>query len=177
MTSRDPSNHSDLVPSVWVARFAVLIPGGGRVLDVACGSGRHARFLAANGHSVEAVDREMSGFIDVPASVNVREADIESGPWPYASEKFAGVVVTNYLHRPLMAALVACVAPGGAFIYETFAAGNEKYGRPSRPDFLLKQGELLEVVRGQLQVVAFEDVYVETPKPARVQRIAAVRPA
>lgn len=177
MTSRDPSNYSDLAPSAWVARFAVLIPGGGRVLDVACGSGRHARFLAANGHAVEAVDRDIGGFIDVPASVNVREADIEAGPWPYASEKFAGVVVTNYLHRPLMAALVACVAPGGAFIYETFAAGNEKYGRPSRPDFLLQPGELLEAVRGQLQVVAFEDVYVETPKPARVQRIAAVRPA
>ena len=85
------------------------------------------------------------------------------------------MIVTNYLHRPLMAALVACVAPGGAFIYETFAAGNEAYGRPTRPDFLLKPGELLEAVRGQLRVVAFEDIYVDSPKPAKVQRIAAVR--
>ena len=177
MTTRDPSNHAESAPSPWVARFAALIPSGGRVLDVACGSGRHARFLAASGHAVEAVDRDIGGFLDIPASVHVREADIESGPWPYAGEKFAGMVVTNYLHRPLMAALVACVAPGGAFIYETFAAGNEKYGRPSRPDFLLQPGELLEVVRGQLQVVAFEDIYVEAPKPARVQRIVAVRPA
>ena len=177
MTTRDPSSHAESAPSPWVARFAALIPSGGRVLDVACGSGRHARFLAASGHAVEAVDRDIGSFPDIPASVHVREADIESGPWPYSSEKFAGVVVTNYLHRPLMAALVACVAPGGAFIYETFAAGNEKYGRPARPDFLLQPGELLEVVRGQLQVVAFEDIYVEAPKPARVQRIVAVRPA
>jgi SAM-dependent methyltransferase len=176
MTTPASPNQSELAPSAWVVRFATLIPDGGRILDVACGSGRHARFFAANGHTVEAVDRDISAFLDVPASVHVREADIESGPWPYADEKFAGMVVTNYLHRPLMPALVACVAPGGAFIYETFAAGNEKYGRPSRPDFLLQPGELLEAVRGQLQVVAFEDIYVDAPKPARIQRIAAVRP-
>lgn len=168
-------NHLQLAPSQWVLRFAALVADGGRVLDVACGAGRHSRLFAAGGHTVEAVDRDISGFLDVPARVNLQQADIEGEAWPYEDEKFAGVIVTNYLHRPLMAALVACVAPGGAFIYETFAAGNEAYGRPTRPDFLLKPGELLEAVRGQLRVVAFEDIYVDSPKPAKVQRIAAVR--
>ena len=168
-------NHSQLAPSPWVLRFAALVADGGRVLDVACGAGRHARLFVASGHTVEAVDCDVSGFLDVPARVNLRQADLEADPWPYADEKFTGVIVTNYLHRPLMATLITCVAPGGAFIYETFAAGNEAYGRPSRPDFLLQPGELLEAVRGQLRVVAFEDIYVDAPKPARVQRIAAVR--
>ena len=168
-------SHAQLAPSLWVLRFAALIPDGGRVLDVACGAGRHSLFFATSGHPVEAVDRDVSAFLDVPPSVHLRQADLEADPWPYAGEKFAGVIVTNYLHRPLMATLIASVAPGGAFIYETFAAGNEAYGRPSRPDFLLQPGELLEVVRGQLHVVAFEDIYVDAPKPARVQRIAAVR--
>ena len=175
MTLNGNQSHSTLAPSPWVVRFAVLVADGGRVLDVACGAGRHARLFAASGHKVDAVDRDVSGFLDVPATVHLREADLEAEPWPYVGEKFAGVIVTNYLHRPLMATLITCVAPGGAFIYETFAAGNEQYGRPSRPDFLLQPGELLDAVRGQLQVVAFEDIYVNSPKPARVQRIAAVR--
>ena len=175
MTLNDNPDRLELAPSPWVLRFAALVADGGRVLDVACGAGRHARLFAAMGYVVNAVDRDLAKFCMVPASVTVLQADIETGPWPYAGEKFAGVVITNYLHRPLMATLIACVAPGGAFIYETFAAGNERYGRPSRPDFLLQPGELLEAVRGQLQVVAFEDIRVDSPKPAKVQRIAAVR--
>lgn len=167
--------HSELVPSPWVVRFASLVADAGRVLDVACGAGRHARFFAANGHAVDAVDRDVGGFVDVPAAVHLRQADLEADPWPYTGEMFAGVIVTNYLHRSLLATLIASVAPAGAFIYETFAAGNEQYGRPSRPDFLLQPGELLEAVRGQLQVIAFEDIYVDSPKPAKMQRIAAVR--
>ena len=167
--------HSQTAASMWVRRFAALVPDRGRVLDVACGAGRHARWFAARGHTVDAVDLDVSQFLDVPAAVHLRQADLEADPWPYAGDKFAGVIVTNYLHRPLMAALLACVAPGGVFIYETFAAGNEQYGRPSRPDFLLKPGELLDIVRGQLHVVAFEDIYVDSPKPAKVQRIAALR--
>ena len=166
----------ELVLSPWVMRFASLVPKGGRVLDVACGAGRHARFFASIGHRVDAVDRDLNGFVEVPPSVCLREADIEAGLWPYPGQKFSGVIVTNYLHRPLMATLIACVAPGGAFIYETFSAGNERYGRPSRPDFLLQPGELLEAVRGHLQVVAFEDIFIDSPKPAKVQRIAAVHP-
>ena len=170
--------HSHLdAPSPWVVRFASLVAKGGRVLDVACGAGRHSRFFASMGHDVDAVDLDISEFVAVPASIRVMQADIETGRWPYEGKEFAGVVVTNYLHRPLMATLIACVAPGGVFIYETFASGNERYGRPTRKEFLLEPGELLEWVRGQLQVVAFEDVYVDSPKPARVQRIAAIRAA
>lgn len=167
--------HLSHAPSPWVVRFAPMVADRGRVLDVACGGGRHARYFATQGHPVDAVDRDLAGFVDIPALVSALEANLEVGPWPYAGIAFAGVVVTNYLHRPLLATLVDSVASGGIFIYETFAAGNEKYGRPSRPDFLLQPGELLEAVRGQLQVVAFEDTVVDSPKPAKVQRIAAIR--
>ena len=170
-------NYVELAASQWVLRFAALVADGGRVLDVACGTGRHACLFASLGYRVEAVDRDISGFVTVPSSVNALEADIEAGAWPYGGEQFAGVLVTNYLYRPLMPILIASVAPGGAFIYETFTAGNERFGRPSRPDFLLQPGELLETVRGHLQVVAFEEIQVDLPKPAKVQRIAAVRSA
>ena len=105
--------------------------------------------------------------------MRTRVADIEAGPWPYAGEQFAGVIVTNYLHRPLLPLLVAAVAPGGVLIYETFAVGNERFGRPSNPEFLLRPGELLEAVRGRLRVRAYEDLEVQEPKPAMVQRICA----
>ena len=175
MTVASNSSRLESTPSPWVVRFAPMVASGGRVLDVACGSGRHARLFAALGHAVNAVDRDVSSVGELPALVQILQADIETGPWPYAGQVFAGVVVTNYLYRPLMATLIASVAPGGVFIYETFAAGNEQYGRPSRPDFLLQPGELLETVRGQLQVWAYENTYVDLPKPAMVQRIAAVR--
>ena len=152
-----------------------MVVAGGRVLDVACGSGRHARYFASRGHPVEAVDRDIGGFLQVPDLVNLRQADIEADPWPYAGEEFAAVVVTNYLYRPLFATLVDAVMPGGVLIYETFALGNAQYGRPTRADFLLQPEELLQVVRGHLEVRAFENVYVDSPKPAMVQRIAAIR--
>jgi len=146
------------------------------VLDVATGSGRHARYFAARGHRVEAVDRDpavLGGLADVPG-INSRCADLESGPWPYEGNPFAGVVVVNYLHRPLIPRLLAALAPNGVLIYETFAAGNERYGRPSNPAYLLQPGELLEVVKGRLRVVAYEDLFVSDPKPAMVQRICAI---
>ena len=176
MTVVSNSSQFESTPSPWVLRFAPMVARGGRVLDVACGTGRHARLFASLGHAVNAVDRDVSSVGKLPALVQMLQADIETGSWPYAGQVFAGVVVTNYLYRPLMATLIASVAPGGVFIYETFAAGNEQYGRPSRPDFLLQPGELLETVRGQLQVRAYENTYVDLPKPAMVQRIAAVRP-
>lgn len=168
-------NQFEPAPSSWVLRFAPIVPRGGRVLDVACGTGRHARLFASLGHRVDAVDRDLTGFGEVSVPMQMLQADLETGPWPYAGQEFAGVIVTNYLYRPLIATLIACVAPSGAFIYETFAAGNEQYGRPARPDFLLQPGELLEAVRGQLEVVAYENIYVDLPKPAMVQRIVAVR--
>lgn len=145
------------------------------MLDVAAGGGRHARLLASLGHRVEAVDRDvhaMSSLDDVPGVVT-RIADLEHAAWPYTGRCFAAVVVTNYLHRPLLPLLIEAVAPNGILLYETFAAGNERFGRPSNPDFLLHPGELLEAVRGRLRVMAFEDLQVEQPKPAMVQRICA----
>jgi len=172
--SSDP--HDLRTPSAWVVRWAERLPSGGRVLDVASGSGRHARFLAGHGHPVEAVDRDpatLSNLAGLPG-IATRCADLETGPWPYGGEQFAGVVVVNYLHRPLFPHLLGALAPAGVLIYETFAAGNERYGRPSNPAFLLKEGELLEVVRGKPRVIAYEDLYVADPKPALIQRICAI---
>ncbi len=169
--------HELTTPSDWLCRFVTWIPAGGTVLDLACGSGRHARLLAGLGYRVEAVDREEShlqGLRDVEG-VTVRLANLEGGPWPYASQQFAGIIVCNYLHRPLFPRLLEALEQEGVLIYETFAVGNERFGKPSNPDFLLKPGELLEVVRGQLRVIAYEDVFVSQPKPAMVQRICARR--
>lgn len=168
-------SHAD-EPSKWVERWAPLIASGGRVLDVASGGGRHARPLAARGLEVDALDRDaqaLAALAGVPRVTAVC-ADIENGPWPFARGRYAGVVVTNYLHRPLFDDLLAALAPGGVLIYETFAAGNERFGRPSNPAFLLEPGELLEVVRGRLRVAAYEDLEVADPRPAMVQRICAV---
>lgn len=147
------------------------------MLDVACGNGRHARFFASRGHPVEAVDRdpEVRSRLAGATGVTPRCADIEAGPWPYAGMRFAGIVVVNYLHRPLFPHLLGALAPGGVFIYETFAAGNERIGRPTNPAFLLKPGELLEVVRDRLEVIAYEALEVAEPRPAVLQRICATR--
>jgi SAM-dependent methyltransferase len=174
--------HAPLAaPSPWVLRFAPLIPAG-EVLDLACGSGRHVRLLAAAGHPVLAVDRDPEALAACAApGVTTELQDLEGGaPWPYAGREFAGIVVTNYLHRPLFGALFTALAPGGLLIYETFAAGNGLYGRPSSPDFLLQPGELLEQARrfgSGMRVVAYEDGYVSQPKPAMIQRICVARPA
>ena len=171
------AEHHDLdTPSAWVARWADRVPAGGRVLDLACGSGRHARYLAKRGHPVEAVDRDstlLAKLAGIPG-ITTRCADLEGGPWPYEGERFTGIVVTNYLHRPLFPHLLAALSTEGILIYETFAAGNERHGRPSNPAFLLKPGELLDWVRSRLKVLAYEDLYVADPKPAVLQRICAV---
>jgi SAM-dependent methyltransferase len=163
--------------SPWVARWADLIPAGGRVLDLACGSGRHAAFLAGRGHPVSAVDIDLSlstANRDVPG-VQWLRADLEADPWPFSGEAFAAVVVTNYLHRPLFPPLLSAIARGGVLIYETFAMGQTKYGRPRNPAHLLMPGELLEQVRGQLRILAYEDV--DEPLRRRcMQRLCAVRP-
>ena len=168
------SGHAELDrPSPWVEKWVALIRPGGEVLDIACGGGRHSRFLARLGFEVRAVDRDASLFRDKPAGVDLVEADIEAGPWPYAGRSFDGIVVTNYLHRPLLPTLVAALEPGGVLIYETFAQGNERFGKPSNPAFLLAPGELLEAVRGRLHIVAYEDLVVDQPRPAAVQRLCA----
>ena len=177
LSKPDAARHGGLSPSAWVARFAPRVPAGGAVLDLACGGGRHARLFLELGHPVTALDRDLSalGELRERAGLEAIEADLEAGgDFPLVGRRFAGVVVTNYLHRPLMAALVAAVAPGGVLIYETFAAGNERFGRPRNPDHLLRPGELLDAVRGTLRVLAYEDLIVERPRPAAIQRICAV---
>jgi SAM-dependent methyltransferase len=159
-----------------VVRWARAIRAGGRVLDVACGAGRHVRHLAALGCSVVGVDRDeqaLAALAGLPGA-ELRAADVEGGPWPFSPGEFDGVVVTNYLHRPLFPHLVASLRPGGILIYETFARGNERYGRPSNPDFLLEPAELLLRVE-PLSVIAFEQGLVKSPRQAIVQRICAVR--
>ncbi|WP_423196642.1 MULTISPECIES: class I SAM-dependent methyltransferase [unclassified Cupriavidus] len=171
-------------PSPWVVRWAHLVRPGGRVLDLACGAGRHAVWLAGRGFEVTAVDRDAQAVAALPAPIAGRVADLEQGDWPLAGlPPFDAVVVTNYLHRPLWPHLLAAVAPGGVLVYETFAAGNETVGRPSRPDFLLRPGELLDVARGPLRVVGYEDGVLAVPaepgatRTVFVQRICAVREA
>ena len=167
--------HADIgpAPSPWVVRWASLLPAGGTVLDVACGSGRHLRWLATQGWRVTGLDRDADALEPLRGAAEVIQADIEVGPWPLAGRVFDGVVVTNYLWRPLLPTIVASVAPGGVLIYETFAAGNETVGKPSRADFLLQPGELLRAAAG-LRVVAYEDGFLVGP-PRYVQRLAAVR--
>jgi SAM-dependent methyltransferase len=166
-------SHFDLPPSAWVQRWLAWIRPGGAVLDVAAGSGRHARLLARMGFEVDAVDRDASLFSSPPPNVALLEADIEAGPWPYGGRKFDAIIVTHYLHRPLLPVLAASLERGGLLVYETFARGNERFGKPSNPAFLLAPGELLEAVRGKLHVLAYEDLTVEQPKPAALQRLAA----
>jgi SAM-dependent methyltransferase len=169
--------HSPDIVSSWVARWAPLAPQG-EALDLACGSGRHARLLASLGHAVTAVDRDAQALAAAAGEgIATLQYDLEApgAAWPFAPGRFAGIVVTNYLHRPLFGQIAAALAPDGVLIYETFARGNEIFGKPSNPDFLLNPGELLELAaRGGLRVVAYEDGVIEQPKPARVQRLCAV---
>jgi SAM-dependent methyltransferase len=165
-------------PSPWVLRFAGRVPAGGRVLDLACGGGRHTRLFLELGHPVLAMDRDIAWVSDLAGRPDLEtlEVDLEDGrPFPLAGQRFAGVVVTNYLYRPILPALIESVAPGGILIYETFSRGNERFGRPSNPAHLLEPGELLEAVRGSLRILAYEDLDVEQPRPAAVQRICAER--
>ena len=170
----DAATHA--APSPWIARFAPLIPPGARVLDVACGQGRHSRLLAARLCDVVAIDRDaqaLAALAGVPRVTTIA-ADLEGGPWPLAGQRFDAIVVANYLHRPLFPRLLDALHNEGAFLYETFAAGNEVYGRPSNPDHLLAADELLSLLRQRLTIVAFEQGRVGGARPAVMQRIAAV---
>jgi SAM-dependent methyltransferase len=170
--------HAMLEASAWVQRWSALVPPGARVLDVACGTGRHVRWFARRGARVTALDRDATALAGLSegadAAAEIVVADIEQGPWPLSGREFDAVLVTNYLWRPLLSTLVTSVADGGALIYETFARGNETVGKPSNPDFLLLPGELLRISR-KLRTIAFEDGFEAGPPQRFVQRIAAVR--
>ena len=165
-----------LAASDWVRRFAGLIRPPGPVLDLAAGGGRHAVYFNDLGYHVTALDRDVTAFAPLAgARLEVMEADLEDGsPWPLGARQFGGIVVTNYLHRPLFPHLAAALAAGGVLIYETFGLGNERFGKPSNPDFLLRPGELLEfAARNHLVVLGYECGIVDEPKRAVVQRMAA----
>lgn len=184
MTPDEPPSGPDLrhagvvEPSPWVVRFAPLAPAGGAVLDLACGTGRHGRLFLARGHEVVFLDRDVSLVADLAAEARAEiiEADLETGAGlPLGDRRFAAIVVTNYLWRPLLPALAAAVDQGGVLIYETFGRGNEAYSRPRNPDHLLRPGELIEAFGAALQIVAYECGLRRDPKPRVIQRIAAVR--
>ena len=177
---KDSGLHGTEPPSKWVERWSHLVKPHGTVLDVACGQGRHAYYFHQQNYFVTLLDRAQAAIESIAIEAHACEkvvADIENGAWPLAGRQFDAVVVTNYLWRPLMATLMASLIPGGVLIYETFASGNETVGKPSRPDFLLQPGELLDVCKS-LRVVAYEDGFTDGPDgqtPRFVQRIAAVR--
>jgi SAM-dependent methyltransferase len=173
------SGHDSGGPFPWIVRFAPLVPQGAAVLDLACGAGRHARLFLERGHPVTAVDLDVSGLDDLRGhpQLEIMQADLESAPWPLPGRRFGAVVVTNYLWRPLFEPILAAIQEDGLLLYETFARGNEAYGRPTNPDFLLEPGELIDVVRGRLQVVAYEHGHVERPRPGIKQRLCAARTA
>lgn len=203
-----PQHAAVGAPSAWVVRFAALAPPG-EVLDLACGSGRHARLFAGIGHAVLAADRDPLSLLQLravaidagmaQATIATMQVDFETPAmpddaashagsdqhsaddcyWPFAGARFSAIVVTNYLHRPLLPHLVDSLVPGGVLIYETFAAGNALFGKPSNPAFLLQPGELLDFALQStppLRIVAFEDGYVVHPAPAMVQRLCAIKP-
>jgi SAM-dependent methyltransferase len=160
-------------PLPWIVQWAGLVAPQATVLDLAAGGGRHALFFAERGHRVVAVDRDTDRLPTHP-NIEPLAADLEDGSrWPL-TRRFGATVVTNYLHRPLMPALLDAIEPGGVLLYQTFMEGNERFGRPSRPEYLLRDGELLELVRGKFSVTAYEARLISDPM-AMVQRIAARR--
>lgn len=177
MTSPAPAHAANESPSGWVSRFAPLVRNGSRVLDVACGQGRHARLFASRGAQVVAVDRDAAALARMEGTpgITTRLLDLEVGTWPLAGEVFDAIVVVNYLHRPQLPMLFDSLAADGLLLYETFAAGNEAFGRPSNPAFLLQPGELLALCHERLLPVAFEQGHVRSgARAAVVQRLAAV---
>lgn len=162
-------------PSPWIVRFAPLVAAGAPVLDLACGGGRHGRLFLERGHPVTFVDRDLSGVADLRGNAQAAlvAADLEAAPWPLGDRQFAAVVVTNYLWRPLFPALLGALKPRGLLLYETFLRGNERFGKPASPDFLLAENELFERCKDACEILAFEQGEDAVPKPGMRQRICA----
>lgn len=162
-------------PSPWIVRFAPLVAAGGDVLDLACGGGRHGRYFLGRGHRVVFVDRDLSGIADLrgDARAELLEADLEAAAWPLPGRQFAAVIVANYLWRPLFPDLLGALQPQGLLLYETFLRGNERFGKPASPDFLLAENELFERCKDACEILAFEQGEDAVPKPGMRQRICA----
>lgn len=177
--------RDNLSISPWIGRFSHLLPLDGSVLDLAAGGGRHSAWLVQRGHTVTAIDRDIDKLEQLKSTCtgdehrrfDIIQADLEDGNiWPFRDRTFDAVIVVNYLHRPLFANLLESLSPDGLLLYDTFAVGNEVFGRPANPDFLLRPGELLDAVRDELQVIAFEQGRIDGPNgPAVKQRIAATK--
>jgi SAM-dependent methyltransferase len=172
--------HNQETPSSWMQRYAALLAPGRSALDVACGYGRHSRFFAQRGVQVTAVDRDAEALRASAsvAGVSTECRDLEADAWPYAPSSFDAVIVSNYLWRPTLAALLATIRPGGVLLYETFMDGNERYGKPSRADFLLRSNELIELVRDTFRVIAYEEgeeLDADGQPLAVKQKVAAVK--
>jgi SAM-dependent methyltransferase len=172
----DEGDCGDEAPSPWVVRFAPLVAANARVLDIASGRGRHSRLFAGRGCRVCAVDHDPTALAALTGTpgITTLATDLEGPRWPFADERFDAVIVARYLYRPRLREIVACVADDGVLIYETFAQGNETYGKPSNPAFLLAPGELLATIADRLRLVAFEQGVVNSGRPAVLQRVAAV---
>jgi len=162
--------------SIWVRRYADRIAPASNVLDLACGNGRHARYLAGLGHRVTVIDIDLSGVRDLATNdgVELIEHDLERSPWPFSDRRFGGIIITNYLYRPLFSLLVDALNNGGVLIYDTFAIGNEYFGHPRNPAFLLNPGELLDAFSADLRIVAYDHGRVDKPRPAIRQRLCAI---
>ena len=165
-------------PSSWLQRHSSLIPHSGPILDIAAGSGRHTQYLLDKGHVVISIYKDVSRLARIKSSrLFIARVDLETPkPWPFKNGAFAAIIVTNYLHRPLLPQIINGLAVGGLLVYETFANGNEKFGKPTNPDYLLKAGELIQLTLGHLHIFAYEDLTVDQPRPAQIQRIVASRP-
>jgi SAM-dependent methyltransferase len=164
-------------PSSWVVKHLSLIPKDGQILDLACGHGRHSLYAAQEGYRVDAIDRDSSALFDLNCMANITTylADLEVAQWQPQNRSYDGIIVTRYLYRPLLQTLFEILKPGGVLIYETFMLGNERFGKPSNPNFLLQPNELLDFYGPLLSIFAFEQGVVETPVPACMQRICAIK--
>ncbi|MSP51999.1 MAG: class I SAM-dependent methyltransferase [Alphaproteobacteria bacterium] len=172
-------NPEIAAPAPWVVRFAPLVPhSGGAVLDLACGSGRHLRYLLALGHHVIGIDRNITVARAIAdPRLSTIPVDLEANNWPFAGHRFSAIIVTNYLHRPLFPHITAALEPGGVLIYETFARGNERWGRPNNPAFLLAPGELLTAFSPSLHIIGYEHGLIEGSPPRVVQRLCGCKPS
>ena len=170
-------HHQQSGPAETIVRWSPLVKPGARVLDVAAGGGRHALWFAERDAAVTAVDRDTTSLLARPhANIRAVEADLENAPWPFAGEQFDAVVIVNYLWRSLLPQLIDSVAPDGLLMYETFASGNEQFGRPRNPDFLLRRGELIEAIGSELIVLEYAHGPIGRPPRAVRQRLLAQRP-
>jgi len=168
-------NRQQTTPDPWISAHADLVPTGSLVLDMACGSGRHSRLFLERGNHVMAVDRNVAAFDEHPEdpALSVLQYDLEADPWPFPPQFFDAIVVCNYLHRPLFTPLFASLKPPGILLYTTFMQGNEAYGRPSNPDFLLQPDELNTLLPDDAEIIEFVQGPVGEPVTAVRQSIAA----